>query len=206
MTKRACILVWVVAVPFLISCHLLAYIPIAAKTWPQVRDISEIDHWDLFVSLVSSNIFYNVPDYISIAIYFKMSRFFKKRSNTVEPHPNDIEHVGREEDGVWMGDVGEVASDHSNGPSSNEPQPDEAKLVMSKLRLHIATSLLDLLCSISMAFLLGTVIGSVVGKMYFVVICFWLPLMVVKSNVSQLDGILTFSGNLIRCKVWGNDT
>ncbi len=200
MTKRSCLLVWFITIPFVLSSHLLAFAVIVAGNWQDrayIPKVKDMERSVLTSAMLISTLFFNIPDFISIAFYVKMSRHFLKRSKMVNSIPDGPpENLNA---GAWMGDLEPNMAVPSQPATSNE-----ARLVMSKLGLHMSTTLLDLAASLANAFLAQTLLGSILTKVYMVVFCFWLPLVVVKVNVRELDGMAEYITDAIKCK-HGND-
>ncbi len=204
MTKKTCILVWAIAIPFTISSNLILAVPITAKGWSDISNVSEVDLGVLKSSMAISTIFYNTPDFISIALYMKMSLHFTKRKMLVAPLQAVADGSQAE---VWIGDV-ELG--HMNNSRAAQNTPDtaqeeqhdvETRQIMAKLRLHILFSLWDLIWGLLNALLVRTLVGSIVGKIYFVVFCYWIPLLVIKENVKKLNGITSYLLSLAKCRI-----
>ncbi len=174
---------------------MVAFVPIVATSWPDVPDIRRIDKKVLTSAMIASTFVYNFPDFVSLGIYLKMSLHFKRKNKAVQPGS----HISVET--IELGDVAlnvPYQSEPPDMPAPNEHQ--DAKRIMAKLGLHMSVTMLDLAVSLVNSFLLHTVAGSVVAKLYLVVFCFWLPLLVIKANLKQLDDMTSFVSNLMRCK------
>ncbi len=195
MTKKACIMVWVVAIPTFFCTRIVEYVTIAGKSFPDIPNIKDIDRWALIGSMLISNFFYNIPDFISIVVYLKMSKYFSKKSVYVHPNPPDQE-------GIWVGNNEVAAPPHvaNHQDETHQDQTNESKAILAKLRLHVTVSLMDMAYHVINAVLVRTLAGSIVIKVYLVVICFWLPLLVVKVNVKQLNGMVNYVIEFITCQ------
>ncbi len=192
MTKKACIMVWVVALPILVCSRIVVIGTLSGKSFPKVPKITDVDHWVLVGAMIISMFFYNIPDFMSILVYIKMCRYFSKRSQSVHPDPT-IEEPG-------FGDLHMPVPGIQNYAQQN--QASEARAVIGKLRVHFFICLLDMGYFVLNALLVRTVAGSIAVKIYMVVICFWLPMLVVKTNVKQLDGIFMYVWELIILKIF----
>ncbi len=194
MTKKSCVMVWVVAVPLMFCTRIVEYVTVAGNCFPSLPNIQEVSRFAIISAMLISNVFYNIPDFISIIVYLKMTKHFSKKSTYVHPNPSDQE-------GIWVGDV-EVPEPPNNheDEETQQGQTSESKAILKKLRVHISLCLLDMAYHVLNAVLVRTVAGSIIIKVYLVVICVWLPLFVVKANVKQLDGMSMYAMALLTCK------
>ncbi len=195
MTKRSCLLVWVIYFPFLFIYNLVIYAPIVIASWPNIPDLRKIEHGVLTGAMVASTFAYNLPDFFSLAIYMKMSIHFKKKNNIVQP-VSEIQMESVELHGAVM----DVLNNHEmpNLPTQNEHK--DARRIMAKLVVHLSVTMLDLAVSLVNAFLVYSLAGRILMKLYMVVFCFWLPLLVIKANVKELEDMVPYLNRLMRCR------
>ncbi len=186
LTGKCCMLVWCIAVPYNVLCHFPAYTLFTVNNWPEVR-IKSLDSKVLMLTMVLTNIVYNVPDLISVALYLKM--WHKLRChNTVSPQAeNTIERYG----GIWVGgDFDYPPNDNDANSNSSDMDSDDhddkAESVLSKLGLHVSVALLDMLVFFVASRNIGSIVGRVLLHMHIVMFCFWIPFIVIKNNFKQL--------------------
>ncbi len=144
-----------------------------------------------FVFFLTRGIIFEVPDWFSIALYMSLRRHFKK--SYVHPAQVQQESVENNDEGVFP--AGAFFDEPENLPELPPPNPiqsdpsHEIVKVMKILRLHLVTSFVKfLLCFIHFVPNLSAKIILVYHS--FLISAFWIPLVVVKANFSQMDNML----------------
>ena len=143
-------------------------------------------YWDmgaagklLFIS--AKALFANSPDLASMYIFLKIRRHYKS------VHPTPPPPAQEDQGGGGVHPVGLFAEE--DAPADNEEQSqdqgEEVSRIVRILRLHVATSLLDVLAN-GAFFLPG---DSRVFAIVFLlmVLTYWVPLLVIKANFTQMD-------------------
>ncbi len=182
LTSKCCAAVWAVSIPYYALCHLPSYAMFTAHNWPRVR-VNSLDAQVLMLSMVATNIIYNVPDYISIALYLKMWRRLRDHTQ-VQPQ------IELPYGGIWVGgnlDHPPIeAAANSNNTIGNDNQNDKAESIFSKLGLHVSVALLDMVMFFLASMSIGNIVGRVLLHVHIVIFCYWIPFIVIKNNFKQL--------------------
>ncbi len=219
--RRRCLLLVRSAAPvFLLLCQLPWFLIMRSQDWPD-KSAMDMNPGMLCAALVSTNLFYNVPDFVSIGIYVRMVFKFRSKasgdSNAV--HPEDNHHQqhqlpDEESGGIWVGapaeELEEVQSSKSGDGSStsisdgggSSDDDDNARSVLRFLRLHVCLCLLDVGVVLAASLHFRHPAAKVLSYVYQLGCCFLVPFATVKTGFRQLDGMAAFVGRAV-CQVGG---
>ncbi len=184
LRKRSVLILWSSFSSFS-SAFLLALIwALTAHGWPTtpmtVADRTSVVAVAVLVS--------NVPDLLSVAIYARMWRHFRKKANSVYPANQPSAEEDADSGGVFPGGAVFLAADDDLEIQS-QGEEDAAVKVMRTLRLHVLTSAFDLPLALY-PLIPNRSVMRILGYHYSVIVTYWIPLYVIKSNFPQLDNIL----------------
>ncbi len=179
--------------------------------WPVIRP-SRHGKADLISVMI---ILTNIPDLVSICFYFKL---WKHLSNSIEPvaaaEGNAQDEAEGEAGGAFPADIPvawpiqEMENDSAENGHVEDPPNDEntqrLKRVLRSLRYHSMTCLLDLLFAVvpQIPKKKGMV---VVVHFYSLLVAYWIPLFVIKTNFKQMDSnVVGILKKLMRCNAFSS--
>ncbi len=195
LRRRSLLAVRMATIPLLVATFSIGYGILIMEGWPGVR-IHEIDEDIFILGYGIGMVVANIPDYVSIGIFFKMSvHFWKKKNATVHPAV-ELEDQGEDFGGIWVGgaenggglpvpNVGEG----QQAPHNDEQDEHKAKAVMKTLKISMMLSLLDMTLIVLMYYKCYP-LGKTSGYLHQIVSGCWIPFFVVKSSFKQMDGFL----------------
>ncbi len=195
--KKVLFAVWALFLPLLFLSNLTIQIIMRLYGWPSI-EFQNLDQSATILISVSGVAIGNVPDVVSICIYFKIWKHFQTSvGNAVDEFANDdLNNYG----GIWVGEANEPIPHALEGDNedaySEYPNPQdnamdgshEAKAVMRALRYHICLSLLDMVLLVRIFFAWSLTKLMVV---FFVqaIVAYWIPLFVIVNGFQQLHKI-----------------
>ncbi len=202
--KKVLLAVWAMFVTLLFLSNLTAQIFMRLYGWPSI-EFQNLDQSATILISVSGVAIGNVPDVISMCIYYKMCKYFQTSvGNAVDEVANDDlnNYVLNNYGGIWVGEANEpirhALGDDNEDAFSAYPNPQgnnmdgshETKAIMRALRYHICLSLLDLvlLARIFIAWSLPKVIAIFFGQ---AIVAYWIPILVIVNGFKLLQNHLS---------------
>ncbi len=186
--------------------------------WPEIP-IKDLDQSVFFANLAISSGLSNLPDLISMAVYFKMWCDLKSQVHPGpddDNHVHDIESIDEPYGGIWVG--GEPGINPSDSPAvemqdlgdgdsmgdlsgADIPVPQDnagkndtvnkVKSVMQVLWTHVAVALLDL-SIVFFSVLMCSKYGAVLAYLASFLFGFWIPLLVILRNFKQFNSFWSY--------------
>ena len=131
----------------------------------------------------------NLPDLLSVALYMKMTRHYM--SSSVHPaqaeQEDSVDDLGSINSAVFPAEAWPAPPQLPPPPQQQQDQQQESfAKVMRILRLHAATSLLDVLAA-ALIFIRARAARLVVAYHVMLALALWLPLYIVKTSFKQMD-------------------
>ncbi len=243
LRRRALNLIWIVAPAVVLFCQIPWALAARRQGWPEIN-LRQMDKLGLYSGVFVSIVFANLPDFVSIYLYFKMLLYFRKQAPLVQEqqvgeqqqqlqqmqqHEEEIPRIQdqerhRHEDpfavednlgvGVFMGpeeleeagvgiaDANPVFPEDNLPPDGPNNEPAEhssehhAASVLSKLRIHVLLSLVDMFTTFVIVALPAPLDKALV--FVYLKLCFWIPIAVIRSNLSpHLKGVCTYIARMI---------
>lgn len=188
VTKISLIAVWIAEVFFLPLGQLPWLFSAYQQGWP-ARRMTEIarDNQGYLIKIICLTFaLSNLPDYLSIILYFKM---FMLAKTAIQP---EIEMESHDEafGGIWVGEDAPNNEDDNVVQESN-PSPqqhdDKIKAILTLLRLNAIFCLLDFASAVFWDKMIcqGT-LGIIACFTSQNLICFWIPMLVLGINFRKL--------------------
>ncbi len=200
LKSKCLIIVWVVALPFAVSSQAISYLIARSQGFPNVK-IAKLEFRTRMLAVMSNNLFGNIPDYFSIILYAVMWKRFKSTNRVGLKTTRANETSGQE--GIWMGSNGiaiileSADQDSSRSSTSVNDKKHRAQQVLDSLKYHILLCLLDFLLSLVNGAVMSTVVGRYMMYFYHVFCCYWIPFLVIKTSLRQLDGMTMYIFNVL---------
>ena len=143
---------------------------------------------DQFRHLVLRAAANNLPDLLSVALYMKMTRHYK--SSSVHPaqaeQEDSVDDLGSINSAVFPAEAWPAPPQQQQQQQQQDQQQESFAKVMRILRLHAATSLLDVLAA-ALIFIRARAARLVVAYHVMLALTLWLPLYIVKTSFKQMD-------------------
>ncbi len=202
LRRKSLCTVWLTFIPFVILAQTTANFILRFHGWPKVKT-KDLSQGAIIWGLISSRVMANIPDAISICLYFSMWKHLKKVrvapeiSNPVADgfNQDEMENYG----GIWVGEVSEPPTSNFDNESEvsnvNDPRKENndddghhsAKAVMHALRWHLSLATLDVLFSLK-RFFVCSVTKAVLVYCFQIFFIYWIPLIVIVNGFQQLKG------------------
>ncbi len=213
--------VWALFAPFLFLSNSISYAIVKLHGWPDIKS-KDMGQSAVVLWVICGTVIVNLPDVISICIYFRMWNHFRTKIAQSSDFPdaisqNELDSYG----GIWVGEANEPANDclehvQEHMPPENLNNQDnfsnsgqEAKAVMDALRCHMFMALLDIVLATRAIFACSVTRGVLV-YLFQVVFIYWIPLLVIVNGFQQFRRHgkyhtqlgYVFSSNVALIKLW----
>ncbi len=189
--------VWALFVPFLILSLSTTHAIMKFHGWPSVKS-EDLGHRAIILWSISGSVIANLPDVISMCIYFRMWKHFRTKVDQGSNLPddtnwNEVDSYG----GIWVGEANELANDYIENAQEQMPPENmnnqvdsansghEAKAVMDALRCHMLMALLDVVLG-TRALFACSVTKVVLVYCLQVIFVYWIPLIVIVNGFQQI--------------------
>ncbi len=229
-------LIWIFSPAFLLFCQIPWALAARRQGWPELN-LRQMDKLGLYSGIFVTIVFANLPDFVSIYLYFKMLLHFRKQAPLVQEqqvgeqqqHEEELPRIqdqGRhrhedpfavednqgggvfmgpeelEEAGVGIAEANPVFPDDNLPPDGPNDEPAEhssehhAASVLSKLRIHVLLSLVDMFTTFVIVALPAPLDKALV--FVYLKLCFWIPIAVIRSNLSpHLKGVWSYIARMV---------
>lgn len=208
LRKKTLAMVWSTKFAYLPICLLPGFAVIVYHGWPKnglLKLVAENPSIPFKISVITVFIV-KLPNFVSIAIYFRMAWIARKLNNTVSipMDAKDLADAEKDFGGIWVGDSSTTEHEIPQQPvplpfaipKSNGPDPGH---IMKVIRLHVIMSLIGLSFTFVTVFVCMPFYKLFNFIIQFVGI-YVMPLFVICKNFRQLKNMKQYLSTKLSCQ------